>query len=125
MKAKISMGLKTKKKSMKKRIFLTLTKRGGFLFYSTAAESRGLSDSLAAQQESKSNNNNKATQCQLKELKHHNRVMAGHRVYFAKRILDYYILMRNTIYVYAVRACACACVRMYVRGQGERSAHRH
>ena len=79
-KTKIGMGLKTKKKSLKKRILLVA--KGGFL---PILPLLGVIGSLigGAAGISKALNDNKSAQCQLKELKCHNRVMEGHGVYFA------------------------------------------
>ena len=70
-KMKIGIGLKTKKKSMKKRI-LPIAKRGGFLPIlpllggSLVGGAAGIAKAI---------NDNKSAQRQLEELKHHNRVM--------------------------------------------------
>jgi len=75
---KIGMGLKTKKKSMKKRILLVA--KGDFL---PILPLLGVIDSLigGAAGIAKALNDNKSAQRQ--SSKRHNRVMEGHGVYFA------------------------------------------
>ncbi|KYN20083.1 hypothetical protein ALC57_07570 [Trachymyrmex cornetzi] len=81
MKAKIGMGLKTKKKKRSKRILPT-AKRGGVL---TVLPLLGVLGSLVggAAGVVKAVNDSKAAQRQLEELQRHNRVMESRGVYLA------------------------------------------
>ncbi|KYQ52679.1 hypothetical protein ALC60_08211 [Trachymyrmex zeteki] len=82
-KTKIGMGLKTKKKPMKKRI-LSIAKRSSIIPI-PILPLLGVIGSLigGAAGVAKAINDNKAAQRQLEELKRHNRVMEGHGVYLA------------------------------------------
>jgi len=76
-KTKIGMGLKTKKKKVKR--ILPIAKRGGIL---PILPLLGILGSLAGGA-ARMVNDNKAAQRQLEELKRYNRVMEGHGLYLA------------------------------------------
>jgi len=83
-KTKIGMSLKTKKKKMSKRI-LPVAKRGDILPILPLL--RGLGSIVGEAAIVKVVNDNKAAQRQLEELKHHNRVMEDHGLYFVHRTI--------------------------------------